>query len=154
MVKAELQHSGIRKRLIKAMAIFMGIFYLIGPLNKQVYHILHTVSHSFAPPTQIIGHSTHTTTQEKVHVFHDHKMQQAAHEHEVIGFVTDALEAFQNPDQNTETLSPKHSIDKHITNFHYALDHRGNHTTKKVFSTRVEGVLKGYLKLWAEPPII
>ncbi|MEX0289491.1 MAG: hypothetical protein AB3N14_10320 [Flavobacteriaceae bacterium] len=152
-MKTNQGHSGTRERLLKAMAIFMGIFYLMGPFNQQLYQVLHTVSHSLAPPTQIIDHSKTGTSVERVHVFHEHKTQKTAHEHEVIEFVTTFLDGTQNQDQNTLPLGTKYTIDKHLTTFQYKLKIPAIYTTKKEFNTKVDAIHGGYLSLWLEPPI-
>ena len=133
--------KGLRPWLVRSVAVFMGICYLMAPLQQEVTELMHFLSHRLH---QGLGHhsiASHT------HDFHDHDRQDKAqdgtstysteahehkgaieiglnghshphnsesHSHEVIDFVNMAFSASIPDHQDNKKMEVQSDYDKHL----------------------------------------
>lgn len=93
----------------------MSVCYLLAPLNAQLGTILHTISHSFEMPTNILSHNSNGYLKTEIHANHEHKKNVINHDHNIIE-VIDAIVAHSNENDNpTKKHQLEIKVKKHLS---------------------------------------
>jgi hypothetical protein len=136
------------------MAVFMGVCYLINPLNQQLYRLLHSVSHSLSAPSFVMEHSaTSLAHSDHVHYSSEHIDIQNSHEHALLDLVGAILHTSQTQDQPFDAAVPEIFMDKHLTSYSYSKNIEFYHKIRHIFYSPGQDISYGYSLLWLEPPI-
>ena len=171
--------KGLRPWLVRSVAVFMGICYLMAPLQQEVTELMHLLSHSIDPG---IGHhsiASHT------HDFHDHDRQDKAqdgtstysteahehkganeialhghphphnsesHSHEIIDFMSMAFSASTPTHHENDKIKLQSDLDKHLVVYTNSHIQTIPAFVKTYFSNLKENTSKGIQFLIVPPP--
>jgi len=169
--------NNISSFLIKSIAIGISVLYLMGPLHKHVYTLLHNISHtfhSFEIKNHVSinnhhsdhSHSTESHTQANKHTkkrelaieIHDdkysdhHEHSKKDHAHKLIDFIYSLFDTDSDSDDSQDSLLIKVKIDKHLV---YTDSQKQNTSVieyLKEYWIEKEELQKGYLNSIELPP--
>lgn len=144
--------KGLKPLFIKRLALFMGICYLLNPLQNQISFIFHEVSHALEIPDYIISHGQNSSYEQQVHGHSDSHIEGIDHDHGIIDLIASFLAASNEHDGSEDSMLPKIKFDKHFTTYQFQLQkYIESIATQKnwTFSKNTEVV---YLKRLEEPP--
>ena len=171
--------QGLRPWLIRSVAVFMGICYLVAPLQQELPELMHFLSHSLH---QGLGHHTivshthnfshhdgqdkaqavastykteaheHTESNEIDPHGHPHPHNSEPHSHEIIDFMSMAFSASIPTHQDSDKIKVESDLDKHLVVSTYNNFQPIATFIKSYFSNVRENTLKGIQYLIVPPP--
>ncbi len=138
--------------ILKAVVVAMTICCIFGPFRSEIHKVLHTIVHSLETPDYVLSHSS-TSSKDKVHIVHEHKKEEANHNHDFIKLVAKVFEVTEQENSANEPMLVFYMLDKHL---------KIHETTPKekiiipvinpIFSVTQKKICKGYLKDINKPP--
>ena len=171
--------KGFKPWLFRSVAVFIGICYLIAPLQQEITELMHLLSHSL---DQGMGHhsiASHT------HDFNDHDGQDKAqamastysleshehiasneigfhshphspnsepHKHEVIDFMSMAFSDSSPTHQDNDKIKVQSDLDKHLVVTNYRTYQAITIFEKSYFSNTQENTSRGIQFSIVPPP--
>lgn len=139
--------------LIKRLALFMGLCYLIGPLHQPLNAVLHEIVSSFESPNQVIGHHADIDDNEiALRTGHDHDMMEIQPGHSLVDFINMIFENSEKDKNSDQSKPDKLEIDKHLTTSAQFLNHNVKPISGVANWMVHLGLKKGHPIKWEEPP--
>ena len=111
--------KGLKQILIKRLALLIGICYLLHPLNDQLNHVLHAISHGIEMPDNIIEHKSIVVPDDHLHDQHLHEALSENHEHVVLTTIALLFGTSDDHEGSNENIPGQLKIDKHIASSSY-----------------------------------
>lgn len=146
----------LRQLLAKGVSILLAFCYLFSPLHNQIGDVLHSFSHGLESPEYILSH-TGTERDNGHHSHQEHKegFSDTDHDHFIVSFVKNMLEA----STQTDPFKDQHSLIKIDLDKHYF---EGKKTLASTLINLKNGGIyyspqkpsKGYPLVLYSPPII
>jgi hypothetical protein len=165
--------KGLKPWLFKSVAVFIGICYLMAPLQHEITDVMHFLSHAMdqgvgQPSIAAHTHSEvaveHSLSTTKVHKHnkekegsmgphgHDHSHISDMHQHEIIDFMTMAFSASTPNHEDKEQIAVQSGLDKHLVLEGYIITKPVQCFKKLYFSNIIENTFKGIQHPMVPPP--
>jgi len=141
--------KSLKSRLIKHVAMFMGICYMLNLFQHQINPALHGLAHIFESANNLISHQQTSNGIYEDHGHTEHVLYQIDHEHEIIDFVDSLLE---HEDDTEETILVESKVDKHINETTYKKKGFFEFRILQTFSTYTKKLENGHPLKAKEPP--
>ncbi|MFK7811728.1 MAG: hypothetical protein AB8B59_04485 [Maribacter sp.] len=109
--------KGLEPRIIKYMAMLIGICYLINPLQEQINSVLHEISHGFDSPAHIISHKSDSNFSHKSNTHFDKTSFETSHKHSIVDVIGAIFKALNENNSSEDSLIKKNKIDKHLVTY-------------------------------------
>lgn len=142
--------KGFEPWLFRFISAFIGICYLINPIQEQVHYAIHEMSHLIEMPNTLISQE-YLNSKGEIHQTHEHSLSKASHEHEIIDFIKNT---FETEGENEQSDFPKSEIkyDKHLATNLYNVKISKKTNSKKLFWDSNTKSHHGYTLKPIEPP--
>lgn len=144
--------KGLKPILIKRLAMFIGVCYLLNPLHDQLNDVLHVISHGIEIPDYIIEHPSPEVSEHHFDDHHQHKALSENHEHLLIKTIDFIFATSNDHEGSNEKVPGQLKIDKHITSFSYQQMPFFLHKIKHLFLNPFLKIKEGYKKAKENPP--
>ena len=149
-MQSKVQH-GYKPQIIKYMAMFMGICYLMNPMQHQINTVMHSIVHKLTPPASILSHhSAHGQFEE--HQSPDHYAPNLDHDHQIIDLVNTIFEASNEEENSNDPNYIDTKWDKHISSTRFVVSSPQRIVVLKVFWKTKSHLINGHSKEKEEPP--
>ena len=170
--------KGLKPWLFRSVACFIGICYLMAPLQQELTELMHFISHSLdqgAGHHSFISHThdfydhaqedeahaeasiyttwahEHTESNEIASHGHPHPHNADTHSHEVIGFMSMAFSTSTPTQQDNDTIKVPLDLDKHLVVANYRTIQTIK-TFKKAYFSNIRGNTSKGIKYLVVPP--
>ncbi|MEQ8220336.1 MAG: hypothetical protein RH981_19025 [Arenibacter sp.] len=175
----QTNEKGLKPWLFRSVAVFMGICYLLAPLQQEVTELMHLISHSLdqgkghhsvtshthninqqaqldETHNRALFHSTksheHTGPNEIALHGHTHTHDTEPHTHEIIDFMSMVLSASNPTHHDKDNIKVPLELDKHLVVTTYDDFQTIPTFVKTYFSNLWENTSKGIQYLIVPPP--
>lgn len=136
--------------MIRVLAVFMSVCYVLTPLHQQINTVLHSISHFLEVPVDVMSHNQIEFFEGHQHV--NHYSFKVDHEHNLIDFLHSIFKASDNEDRSQESLATKLKIDKHFISSDCLIKRSLLMSSKNSFFDLVRPCIDGYSwELYAPP---
>lgn len=147
--------KGWKPFIVKVAIIIMSLLYVLGPVHREVKHLLHSITHVLEMPDQVLSHKDETTAILGInaHKSKYHIKKDSSHHHKLITFIEEILKS--SGQSKSESSPIKVKVDKHIQNYNSeAIDNTTtlSHNTRNIFYEKEKRICKGYLNGTLDPP--
>ncbi|MCK0145835.1 hypothetical protein MWU78_09285 [Arenibacter sp. F26102] len=173
------KEKGLKPWLFRSLAVFIGICYLMAPMQQELTELMHFLSHSldqgtghhsFTSNTQDfyghthedkakVGASTyltesleHTESNDIAPHAHPHQHNAEPHSHEIIDFISMAFSASTPTHQDNDNIEVPVDMDKHLVVINYRTFRAITTFAKTYFSNIRKNTSKGIKHLIVPPP--
>lgn len=144
----------IKEKYKKITVILLCIFFVLGPLHKQISKALHAITHAIEMPDHIISHNSkklHIQTHNSI----KHIAKKTKHNHKILDLVTDFLNFNKNSTLPQNKIIKSNIVDKHIKikiNFKEVNPVKSALNTENNFTNNNTKLCKGFFSFIKEPP--
>lgn len=131
--------------------MLIGICYLMNPLQNEINFALHTLSHALEAPNSLLSHDI-SNEKGKEHQIHQHNQSVILHNHYIIDFIYNALQANENNEHSNDNQSIVVKVDKHLVSHLYRVTTPNNIDSRHSFWIIDLKSKKGFLTKPFQPP--
>jgi len=144
--------KGLKPKIIKYVAMFMGICYLINPLQEQIQTVITKVSNGLDSPTHIIAHNSNSNFGHKSNHHFDDSYFRLSQNNRLVNIISSIFEALNENNTSTDSLVKDISIDKHIVSAQIRIKQRIKIKIVSVFRFPQQKLRCGHFEKMKKPP--
>lgn len=104
----------VKNSIIRQLSLWICFFYIINPIHQSLFDVLHSLAHNVTVPYFVAGHQSSEAHEYKIHSPHVHEGTDTLHHHSILNTISTIFEAFNNHDNETESLIGTLLLDKHF----------------------------------------
>ncbi len=104
----------VKNSIIRQLSLWICFFYIINLIHQPLSDVLHSLTHNVTAPYFVAGHQSSDTHEYKIHSPHAHEGTDTVHNHSILNTISTIFEAFNNHDNETDSLIGALLLDKHF----------------------------------------
>ena len=148
------QRHNIEQQVLKVMAVFITMCYIMEPAHDELRHVFHFISHNLQAPSYVLQHDADLNYQDVV----ISQNSLTNHSHEILDFIDKIIDSSseKNPHQG-KFKSELSSIKKIVVYYDYKLSYHDptNYYKLDNFKTENGHQTKGHsLQLYRPPQVL
>lgn len=144
--------KSLKSKLLKHVAMFMGICYLLNLLQYQINPALHALAHIFESANNLSSHQQTYNDDHDEHGHDEHILLEFDHEHTLIDFVDSLFGTNDHEDDTEESILVESKVDKHVNLKTYRKKVLTTFLNKQPFFAYTTKAEKGHPLKAKEPP--